>query len=267
MTGRRRRRHPPRWVPNQHGAWAMLVVPFVLGAILRLRSGEPTWFLLPLFACWLIGYIAFYNASGWLKAPRTRRHQWGRATVIAGGISATFGVATLSLAGPAMLWWALPYSVAMAAALALAARRRERTVFGGLLTTVVACLLTGVARFPNPRDFVGSPDATPTVTAAVIALWYFFGTVLYVKTNLRERGNERFYLLSVGYHVAGFSIAGGMAVFEGLSLWWVYFSMIAAGRAGIVPRWMPPLSVARIGLIEVGMSALLVIVFLLPPPG
>ena len=24
----RPRRHPPRWVPTQHGAWAMLVVPF-----------------------------------------------------------------------------------------------------------------------------------------------------------------------------------------------------------------------------------------------
>ena len=27
-----------RWLPNQHGAWAMLVVPFVVGALTRQRA-------------------------------------------------------------------------------------------------------------------------------------------------------------------------------------------------------------------------------------
>ncbi|MBK5250875.1 MAG: YwiC-like family protein, partial [Actinomycetales bacterium] len=29
----RRRRRGPGWVPNQHGAWAMLIVPFAVGAL------------------------------------------------------------------------------------------------------------------------------------------------------------------------------------------------------------------------------------------
>ena len=104
-----RRRRPPRWVPNQHGAWAMLAVPYLLGAILRLRSGEPAWFLVPLFVCWLAGYVAFYNASGWLKAPARRRPAWVRPTLVAGGVAVASGLATLAAVAPA--WWVLFFAV------------------------------------------------------------------------------------------------------------------------------------------------------------
>lgn len=65
------------WVPQQHGAWAMLVVPYLLGAIGLVRSGGTgprEWVVLPLlFVTWMIGYFAFNAATLWLKARPRRR--------------------------------------------------------------------------------------------------------------------------------------------------------------------------------------------------
>lgn len=266
MTGRRGRRRTPRWVPNQHGAWAMLAVPFLLGAVLRLRSGEPAWFLLPLFVCWLAGYVAFYNASGWLKSPPSRRSSWVRPTLTAGGVAAASGLATLALTGPALLWWVPLFTLLTAPALVLASRRNERALIGGLLTVTAACLLTVVARFPDPTALVGAQDAVAALSTLVAAggsFAYFFGTVLYVKTNIRERRSRGYYLASVGYHVAATLLAVLAAVAGVAPAWWSVFFAVTALRAAVVPRLAKPLSVTRIGFIEVGLSAALILAFTL----
>ena len=62
------------WVPAQHGAWAMLVVPYAVGVLTRVRDGLPLpWFLAPLLAFWLLAYFAFNAVSVWLKAHPARR--------------------------------------------------------------------------------------------------------------------------------------------------------------------------------------------------
>ena len=52
------------WVPQQHGAWAMLASPLALGA---LASGL-SWIHLPLAAFWVAGYFLFSASSMWLKS-------------------------------------------------------------------------------------------------------------------------------------------------------------------------------------------------------
>ncbi|WP_371932622.1 YwiC-like family protein [Bacillus carboniphilus] len=44
------------FIPKQHGAWAMLIVPFVLGMALS----SFTWVHVPLFLGWLFLYLASY---------------------------------------------------------------------------------------------------------------------------------------------------------------------------------------------------------------
>ena len=65
----RRRRRSPGWVPNQHGAWAMLATPLVVGA---LASGpEPLHLLLGAF--WFAGYLAIFATGLWLRSRRKAR--------------------------------------------------------------------------------------------------------------------------------------------------------------------------------------------------
>ncbi len=61
------------WVPSQHGAWAMLAIPYLAGLILRSRDDGLPSYLIPLAGFWVVGYLAFYATSCWLKAPPTRR--------------------------------------------------------------------------------------------------------------------------------------------------------------------------------------------------
>lgn len=50
-------------IPNQHGAWAMLLIPFLLGTV----KGGPVFWHIPLFLGWLFLYLTVYPVSLALK--------------------------------------------------------------------------------------------------------------------------------------------------------------------------------------------------------
>ncbi|GLH63611.1 hypothetical protein PG301_14500 [Parageobacillus sp. G301] len=80
-------RQKQKWiVPKQHGAWAMLIIPFVLGAY----TGGLTWLHLPLFVGWFFLYLATYPLLMAVKLKRTQEYMWAfyRYTAIAAVILA-----------------------------------------------------------------------------------------------------------------------------------------------------------------------------------
>lgn len=42
-----------KYIPNQHGAWAMLVLPFLFGV----AASRGQLIHIPLFVCWLLIYL------------------------------------------------------------------------------------------------------------------------------------------------------------------------------------------------------------------
>ena len=50
-------------IPKQHGAWAMLIIPFLLSVIL----GKPTMYHIPLFLAWFFIYLATYPFLMYIK--------------------------------------------------------------------------------------------------------------------------------------------------------------------------------------------------------
>ena len=78
------RRRSAGWVPDQHGAWAMITIPVLMGVVI----GGPHWRHLPLLVAWWVGYFFFHAASLWVKSRRKERYLppmrvYGVATVIA----------------------------------------------------------------------------------------------------------------------------------------------------------------------------------------
>lgn len=69
---------------------------------------------------------------------------------------------------------------------------------------------------------------------ALVCFGYFFGTVFYVKTNIRERGRVDFIVYSVAWHLA-FTVL--FAVWDvGVGRWWlVAFFAAMTLRAWLVP--------------------------------
>lgn len=250
-----RRRPPLGWVPNQHGAWAMLVLPPLVGAL----RGDPRWVHLWLLAAWLIAYLAFQATALWLRSARKPRY---RPPVLVYGAAAGVVGGTLLLADPRLLRWTVLYAPLLAVSLWFSARRAERALANDVVTIVAASLMAVVAYGLSDDDGAWLPGAgSPTawvLAAAVLA--YLLGTAFYVKTMIRERGNVAMYRWSVGYHVAvalAFTPVPAVAGF----LW------LMTARAVVVPRVWPRARPMPIGLGEVAASVLLGVLLLVVPLG
>jgi len=79
------------YIPNQHGAWAMLVIPFLFGMF----AAGPVLLHLLLFAVWL---LAFLFSNAFLQWVRTRKLQiYGGPMTVYGSLLAAAGVLTVIL--------------------------------------------------------------------------------------------------------------------------------------------------------------------------
>ncbi|WP_296138409.1 YwiC-like family protein [uncultured Tessaracoccus sp.] len=241
------------WVPNQHGAWAMVVVPYLLGLLLAAEHGAVGWAHGTLFVFWFTGYCTFHAASGWLKAAPRRRPRFVPPLATWACVSTAAGLATLALTGWRPLLWVPAFVPLVVPALWLASRRRERATVGGLLTVTAAALMLPVARY-----LLAGPagDLPHVVASTALVFGYFFGTVLFVKTNIRERGVRGYLVASVTWHAL---LLAGAVVCSGLGLvgwWWVAVLAVVLVRTVVVPplRLRP----MALGLIEVGVCLALV---------
>lgn len=269
----KRRRLGPGWVPREHGAWAMLVVPAVVGAVLT----GATWRNALLLVTWLVAYLAFHATGLWLRASRRPRY-W--PPVRAYGVAVLVLGAALVASAPGLLRWAPAYAVLLATSLACSVRRADRswlndgvTVGAAMLMTVVAA---GLGHDADPTAAQlggtwvppGAGDAAVWAATAVLAA-YFFGTVPYVKTLLRERGNRAVLTFSIAYHAALVVIALAVLVATvardaepGSVAVSVALVAVAAGlllRAVLVPRHRPWPSAQAIGVGEIAASTVVAV--------
>lgn len=266
----RRRRRGPGWVPQQHGAWAMLIAPPAVGAL----AVGPRWEHGLLVAAWLVGFCA-YNAAGlWLKA--SRRPRWLPPVRLYGLVTAVLA-GLLVAAAPAVLTWAAVYVPLLAASLAYSARRDDRSLANDLLAVTAAGLMTVVAagvpvavRAADEQVRVwlpGAGDGRAWALAAVLVA-YFAGTVLYVKTMIRERGNRAMLRSSVLLHAAlPVVLLGCAALVPALRAVLpvptlaVLLALLAV-RAVVVPLRWPTATPKTVGVGEVVATTALVVVLL-----
>lgn len=246
------------WVPDQHGAWAMLFVPLVVGLVLRWRmpGGLPGW-AGPLAVTWLVGYFCF-NASGlWLKAAARRRSVYLPPLLSYGTITGLAGLATLLLGGWPLLWWLAVYLPLLGYALWLTSRRHDRALASGLCTVLAACLLAWILPFTTPQA-VWRRGLDELTWLAPALFGYFFGTVFVVKTLIRERGKRGWVWASVAWHALWTLAAVALWRLGAGSPGWPLFFAGCTVKAWALP-WFGPLRgrtirPAQVGALEVVLS-------------
>ncbi|AEE47372.1 YwiC-like family protein [Cellulomonas fimi] len=248
------RRRGPGWVPKQHGAWAMLVVPVVVGAVLA----GPGWRHLLLLVAWLVAYLAFHAAGLWLKASRRPRYlppvrAYGIVTAVLGG--------ALVASAPTLLWWGPVYGVLLAVSLVCSARRADRSWLNDGVTVVAAMLMTVVAAgLGGPGPLPGADDARAWAATGLLAA-YFLGTVPYVKSLIRDRDDPRVLAVSVAYHALLLAGSVAAAVLGGPVLL-VPVAAALLARAILVARVRPWPSAKAIGLGETAATVVVAAVVL-----
>lgn len=229
-------------IPNQHGAWSMLVVPFVFG----MAAAGPHLVHAPLFAAWLAAYLFSYAFLQWIRTRNT--DMYGRPAIICGIALACFGGAT-AVAAPRLLLYAPLFLPMLLVNMYYASRNRERALMNDFAAVIQFSLIVFVA-------YAAGGGTDPGLAAELFALsvLYYAGTVFYVKTIIRERRNRRFYLLSAGYHLAVLAVSA--ALFPPLML--APFAVLLV-RAVWTPQ--ADLSIKQVGMLEFAYSAMMVIAF------
>lgn len=237
----------------------MLLLPFVVGTVRGVQDAGFRPVTVALGALWLVGYLAYFAGGLWLKSRRKARYRRPMLTYAA--VAAVLGVVVLVL-DPALALWAPAFVPFLALGLWASAQRTERSVAAGGAMTVAASLMTVVA-YAACRPSDASAPAVPAVVwlVAALLLAYLFGTVLYVKTMIRERGVRSYVVASVAYHAAATVAAAAVAVVHDPSWWWAtVFLSAATVRAAVLPG--RPLSPKAVGVGEIAATVLLLVVAL-----
>ena len=243
------------WFPHQHGAWAMLAVPLLLG----IAATAPSPWHLALVAAAVAGYLAAATAQAWLRARR--RPSFVPSLALYGIVFAALG-ALLVLAFPALLLAVVVVVPAGALVVGGARPGTPRDLANSLAQTAIALVLA-----PAAAHLSGAWEADPVVRATLVAAGYLGGTVLVVRSVIRERGNRGFTALSVGFHAALVVLAAVFlpwpyaALAAGLTARAIALPLLERRRAGTAR----PLRPIHVGLVEiVASTALVVLAFAIP---
>ncbi|MEU4782198.1 YwiC-like family protein [Micromonospora sp. NPDC023633] len=226
----------PGWVPPQHGAWAMLLLPVL--AALTVTGPHPLH--LPLLGAALAGYPLSYFG---LQAVKTGRFRRVRPQLVGYGLATVALAAPVLVARPATLAYAPLYAVLAAVNAGYARWRRDRA-FVNDLAFVTQCGLLGLV----VATVAGVPW-TRVAGVTVVALGYLVGTVLHVKTMIRERDSVRYRWASWTFH----AVAAVAAVLWASVPVAVVFAVLLARAVMLAGRRVTP---KRVGLVETACALL-----------
>ncbi|MBP2113249.1 YwiC-like family protein [Paenibacillus silagei] len=232
-----------KYIPNQHGAWAMLVLPFLLGV----AASRGQFIHIPLFVCWLLIYLFSFPL---LQGVKTRKFaRYAQPLRLYGLLLLPFAL-YLVIIQPVLLGFVLLLLPLFAINLYYARIKNERALLNDISAIVAFCLVI------YPVYYVGQGENWRAVNELfVLAVLYFTGTAFYVKTVIRERNNIRFYYGSVAYHLL--FAAAGLYLFPSL----LVPLLVLLLRAAILPR--TGISAKHTGIIEIGFSVMLYVSVLL----
>ena len=238
-----RSRRARLWIPNQPGAWVMVLTPAIAGIIV----GGPSWRGAWVAVAWLACYCTQFTVARWLVSHIKPRYRTPALTYAA--VTCVIGLPLLALT-PQLLWWAFVYVPLAGASFALAWMRRDR----GFASQTVACLAAGaigaVTVSMGSRFYPVDPLPKVAVTVGVVFALFEIGQVLFVPSMLSrsEDVRRRCYVASVAMSVA--LTAAGIAVHPALGAAGALLLCRAALLPPLVRRGvLPPLTAAPCELV------------------
>jgi len=200
-----------RWIPRQHGAWAMLLLPVLLGVA---ASALSPWQLVVAVTA-LAAYLASVTAQTWARSRRPPAYRLPIA--VYGTVAVVLGLILL-LAFPPLALAAVVVVPTGVVVFRGAQPGTRRDLANSLAQVAQALVLVPVTAWVS-----GTWDPERVIAYTCVAAGYQLGTVLVVRSVLRERGNDAFAALSVGFHLLLVALA---ALFLPLP-----YALVAAGLA------------------------------------
>lgn len=256
-------------LPREHGAWAMLVVPVWVGiGTTGVVNGPVILFALTAFGFFLLRYPLMLAVKSRAPTARSNALRW---SAIYGALTLVFGAALVVLFPN---WLLVPLGalgfISIAAYLWNAAHRAEMTTAGEWIG------IAGLALGAPGVYLVAMRQLDVTAVALyLLNLFYFGGTVFYVKFKVREqprlaRVSDHWSTLfwagrvTLAYHllvlvlVAAFAILGIVPALAPIA-----FIPVVCKTIGGVATSPSRLNLRRLGLIELGFTVVFALVILM----
>lgn len=243
----------------------MALIPLVLGI---LDAGWTGMHVL-LVGAWICAFAWFNAFETWRRTTVRRRRGVVPALVVWSGGTAAFGVPLL-WSRPSALMWAPLFLPLVLVALWKIWRRYERAILTRITSICASSLMTPVASWYALDPASGIADVQlihAWITGALVCL-YFTGTVPFVRSLIRGRGDARWMWTAFVWHIIG-AAAVAVAVARGSVSWTlalVWVGLIA--RTLAMPAWqrhrVRPLPPLIIGLSEMAWCALVALALVWP---
>ncbi len=228
-------------LPKQHGAWAMLLIPFVLGV----GASQPSWIHIPLFIGWFFLYLATYPALMAVKKKnRVLYLKW--ATIY-------FMPVVLSMIVILLYNYRFIYFGALMLPFFLiniyfASKNKERALINDI-SAIFTFSIGGIASYYAGN---GSVDGI-AIMIAILSILFFLGSAFFVKTMIREKKNPIYKWISWIFHLC--------VLITILSLG--YYVLILAYVPSVIRAFYlygKTISIMKIGILEIGNSVIFLII-------
>ncbi|MBT2639182.1 MULTISPECIES: YwiC-like family protein [unclassified Bacillus (in: firmicutes)] len=231
------------FMPKQHGAWAMLIIPFWLGA----AASELVWQHVPFFIGWLLLYLGTYPLLLMFKKKKIPFYRkWALTYIIPALLFLMvplFMTPTIVTFGLAMI----PFFMINAY---FSAKNKDRALLNDL-SAIVVFSIAGLASSYLANGEINE-NAILVFAASIL---FFTGSTFYVKTMIREKKNSQFKWISWSYHllVPVLWLVAGEAIVAAAAIPSFIRAMAFYGK---------PLSVMKVGIYEIVNAALFFIIML-----
>lgn len=232
-------------MPKQHGAWAMLIIPFLFSVIL----GNPKFGHIPLFFAWLFLYLCTYPFLMALKRTKKQKHfiKWFIIYLIPALIFLIYPVVD----EPRLIYFGLAMVPFFFINMYFSKKRNDRA----LTNDIIAVIIFGIGGLATYFYGTGTIDQT-AILLFFLVFFYFLGTIFYVKTMIREKKNVVYKYVSWGYHI-GLQVVLVIIGQFGLALAYL-FSTIRA-----IVLYGKKVSIKSIGITEVASSVFFEVIVLI----
>lgn len=177
-------------IPHEHGGWAMISVPFLLGMFAAGAQGMH----LALFAAWLLLYLSSYPFLQSLKRSANKGYwiKWGSLY----GVAALVCLIPALIDTPLLLYFGIPLCLLLLVNVWHTKHKSERALVNDMCAILIFSL-GGAAAY-----LLGGGGWDRTMAAVVLlSFLYFTGSAFFVKTVFRERMNRRWTTYARVYHV------------------------------------------------------------------
>jgi hypothetical protein len=226
------------FLPKQHGAWAMLIIPFWLGVI----EGGFTWGHIPFFMGWLLLYLATYPMLLLFKGKKIPFYtKWTLIYMIPSLILLLIPL----LERPSIIYFGLlmiPFFIINA----YYTSRNQDRAFMNDISAIFAFSIAGLA-----SSYLGDGylNLSTIIFPFLTSVLFFIGCTFYVKTMIREKKNIQFKWISWIYHILI------VAAWAGFGLWIVTIAYLPSLLRAVI-FYGKTLSPKQIGIYEIVNSAI-----------